>query len=383
MDRLFLTLAWQLATFVPETRPYLESALKADRLLHTKSIDVQFDQLFVQVFQKLLRDKPNLRPEKTLVIIDGIDECTPERDQRHFLRLIGDALAFNSIPLRFLLSSRSEFQIREIFDMENIGNTILPVPLDDTFAPNEDIRRYLEDTFLDIFTKRQISPLPTDADIDYLVLKASGQFIYAATIVKFIDDDNCHPKEQLTVILKNLKLRPINLSSPYAPLDELYIQVLSQQRDTRLLRDIFVLIIALGQPDWAFICRRLQENQEDLVIKLRRLSSLLQISDSGIETYHQSLHDFFLDKSRAGKYYIHPARVALVRLPRKARRFVEKIAIVQSEVGIMRIALVTGRLLFAPLFVIPGVCIGLVCGCNGRWQFSPTCLYITFLCPIG
>ncbi|KAF8329049.1 hypothetical protein F5887DRAFT_1005301 [Amanita rubescens] len=383
VDRLFLTLAWQLATSIPETRPYIESALKADRLLHTKAIDVQFDQLFVQVFRKLLRDKPNIRLEKTLVIIDGVDECAPERDQRHFLNLIGDALAPGGIPLHFLLSSRSEFQIRETFDMEKMGNAIFAIALDDTVAPNDDIRRYLEDIFLDIFTKRQVSPLPTDADIDYLVLKASGQFIYASTIVKFIDDDDCNPKEQLAIILKNLKLRPINLSSPYAPLDELYIQVLSQQRDTRLLRDIFVLIIALGRPDWVFICRRLQEIKEDLVIKLRRLSSLLQISDSGIETYHQSLHDFFLDKSRAGKYYIHPARVALVRLPRNSRRFVEKISIVRSEVGIIRIVLVAGRLLLAPLFMVPGVCIGLVCGCSGRWQFSPTCLYITFLYPIG
>ena len=43
--------------------------------------------------------------------------------------------------------------------------------------------------------------------------------------------------------------------------------------------------------------------------------------DSSITTYHRSLHDFFLDKERAGIYHIHPARVALVRLPETMRRF--------------------------------------------------------------
>ena len=57
-SRLFLTLPWQLATSIPETLPYIESVLKAERLLYSKSINIQFDHLIVQVFENLLRDKP-------------------------------------------------------------------------------------------------------------------------------------------------------------------------------------------------------------------------------------------------------------------------------------------------------------------------------------
>ena len=43
-SRLFLTLAWQMATSIPETLPYIESALKAERSLYSKSINIQFDR---------------------------------------------------------------------------------------------------------------------------------------------------------------------------------------------------------------------------------------------------------------------------------------------------------------------------------------------------
>ena len=117
--RLFTTLTWQLAKSIPETHKYIESALQIEPLLPTKSIDVQFDCLIVKVFQNLLRDNPKLRPEKFLVIIDGLDECATE-DQKLFLSLIGNALTCMNIPLRFLICSRPEAPIRETFDMVNM-----------------------------------------------------------------------------------------------------------------------------------------------------------------------------------------------------------------------------------------------------------------------
>ncbi len=51
------------------------------------------------------------------------------------------------------------------------------------------------------------------------------------------------------------------------------------------------------------------------------MPSILNISDVAIEAYHLSLRDFFQDRKRAGKYYIHFMRVTLVRLPQKIDRF--------------------------------------------------------------
>src|SRR6266550_3035038 len=160
-SRLFLTLAWQLAASIAETLPYIESALNTERLLYSKSINIQFDHLIVKDLENILRDKHGLRPDRPLLIIDGVDECVTEQDQKLFLTLIADALARTSIPLRFLICSRPEAHIKETFNLQNMKQVTRTVVLDEKFAANNDIWRYLEDELFRIFTKRYISPLPS------------------------------------------------------------------------------------------------------------------------------------------------------------------------------------------------------------------------------
>ncbi|KAF8344502.1 hypothetical protein F5887DRAFT_970239, partial [Amanita rubescens] len=325
-NHLFTTLAWQLGTSIPETLPYIELALKTDRLLYTKPITTQFDYLVVKVFDNLRRDNPKLRPKKFLVVIDGVDECATERDQELLLVLIAKALVRTSIPLRFLICSRPEAHINEMFNRRDMKSITRTVVLDEAFGPSDDIRKYLKDELFSIFRKHGISPLLSYTDIVELALRASGQFIYASTIIKFIGDDDYNPKERLDIILK---LRSADTSSPYDQLDRVYIQILSQQLDVRFLRDVFVLVISLGGTDFNFIRRRLRMSEENLQRKLRTMHSLLQIKDSHITVYHQSLRDFLQDKKRAGQYHIHPARMALVRLPETLRRHPARMALVR------------------------------------------------------
>ncbi|KAF8348613.1 hypothetical protein F5887DRAFT_1157056 [Amanita rubescens] len=312
--RLFTTLAWQLAKNIPELLSYIESAVETEPLLPTRSIDVQFDHLIIQPLQELLRDKPDFCPPKSLVVIDGVDECSPDRDQMLFLMLIGDALSKIHIPLHFLICSRPEAHIQETFESEVMTRITHSVSLNDQlgFKPDDDIRKYLKDEFARIRAKRKLSGWPPDRAIDQLVWKSSGQFIYASTVVKFVDDIYDDPRERLDTVLKT---RPVNSAEPFAELDRLYIQILSQQPDIRLLRDLFTLIIALRYPKIEFVCRRLRIREERLERKLLKLRSLVHISRHDITTHHLSLNDFFLDKKRAGKYFIDPIRVTFVRLP--------------------------------------------------------------------
>ena len=311
--RLFTTLAWQLAQNIPALLSYIESAVKADPLFPTKSLDIHFDHLIIQPLQELLRDKPDFCPQKSLIVIDGVDECAPDRDQILFLRLIGNALSKIHIPLRFLICSRPEAHIQAAFESEVMTRITHAVSLNDQFKPDDDIQKYLEDEFARICADFKLPPRwPSGMEIDQLVSKSSGQFIYASTVVKFIDDIYGDPRERLDIVLK---ARPFNSASSFAELDQLYIQILSQQPNIRLLRDLFTLIIALRNPKIKFVCRRLRIREEQFERKLLRLRSLVRISHPDVTTYHLSLHDFFLDKKRAGKYFIHPIRVTFVRLP--------------------------------------------------------------------
>ncbi|KAF8324742.1 hypothetical protein F5887DRAFT_1290046 [Amanita rubescens] len=313
--RLFATLAWQFAKNIPEILPYIELAIKEERLLPTKSVDIQFEGLIVKPFNQLLRDKPDFRPQKSLVIIDGLDECAPDRDQLLLLRFVGNPRSDMQIPLRFLICSRPEAHIQAAFGTDDMIRITLPVLLDDKFNPDDDIRSYLEDEFTRICNERGLSlrRWPPDDAIDKLISKSSGQFIYAATVIKFVDDMYGDPRTQLDIIMKIRSVRSVH-SSPFAELDQLYIQILSHQPDVKFLRNLFALIIGLRYPLIGFACRRLRISKEELELKLLRLRSLVHISGTFIETYHLSLHDFFRDKKRAGRYFIHPMRVGFVRL---------------------------------------------------------------------
>ena len=273
----------------------------------------------MKIFELLLHDEPRTRSGKDLVIIDALDECDSDHDQKTFLTLIGNELVSRRIPLRFLICSRPEPQIQETFNMDSMKLVTRVVILDETFEPNDDIRRYLEDEFSRIFTGR--SPPPEANIVDCLVSEASGQFIYALTIIKFVDNQDHNPPKQVDIILTHRRANP---TSPYAPLDQLYIQILSQQANARLLRDVFVLVIALGRVDVKFVCRRLRMKEEDLEPNLRGMHSILNMSDVAIEAYHLSIRDFFQDRKRAGKYYIHPVRVSVARLPRNIDRFITR-----------------------------------------------------------
>jgi len=201
-----------------------------------------------------------------------------------------------------------------MFNMDVMKNTTRVLILDVLYAPNDDIRRYLEGEMSRIFTERNILACsPSEADIIHrLVLEASGQFTYASTVIKFLDDSRDHnTRMQFDIILNSRR----STSSYYAPLDQLYIKILSEQQNINLLKGIFVLIFAFGYVDFHLICQCLWTNEEDLKLKLRRIHSLLNISDSGIKPHHLSFLDFLMDKNRAGKYSLHPLLVKLARLP--------------------------------------------------------------------
>ena len=145
--------------------------------------------------------------------------------QQSILQLLCETITVHKLPLRFLIGSRPESHIRDSFDQESLYTITHRVVLDETFNPGRDIRIFLQDGFAKICGKNPIllhmeQPWPTEGIIDLLVQRSSGQFIYAATVLKFIDSPFCSPTTQLTLVL-----RPD--PSAFSDLDHLYTQILS------------------------------------------------------------------------------------------------------------------------------------------------------------
>jgi hypothetical protein len=64
-----------------------------------------------------------------------------------------------------------------------------------------------------------------------LVENSSGQFIYAATVMRFIETPSNTPQVQLEIVLS---LRAEDLESPFGPLDALYTRALMSSTKSRL-----------------------------------------------------------------------------------------------------------------------------------------------------
>ncbi|KAF8345517.1 hypothetical protein F5887DRAFT_965451 [Amanita rubescens] len=261
--RLFPTLAWQLSSYIPEVKERISILMRRDPLVPTRSIEAQFEKFIMAV--------PPISTSR-IVIIDGVDECVDETIQHHFLTLLLDAFTDGEkVPLRFLVCSRPESHIKEAF-----------------------------------YQRSAICLL------DQLVQNSSGQFIYAATIVKFVGDKYSHPGKQLDIVL-GIRRRSSS-SSPFADLDQLYLEILARQPDQYFLKTFLnIMCMCLEGLMWeingddftmlSIVLLKLAEGE--LWAKLRGLHSLLNISESdlSIRSYHASFPDFLRDAERSSEYY--------------------------------------------------------------------------------
>ena len=310
---LFSTIAYQLALKVPGLRQHVNRIMELDPTLHTKSMDVQLQTLIINAF----KDLSPLPQRSYLVIIDGLDECHDKAIQQLILRLLCEAITVHKLPLRFLIGSRHESHIRASFDQESLYTVTRRVVVDETFNPGRDIRVFLQDGFAKICAENPIllrveQPWPRKEIIDLLVQRSSGQFIYAATVLKFVGADFCSPAKQLELVLKS---HP----SAFSDLDQLYTQILSVYPSAVNIVQVLG-IISTSHGELAEVIEEIF-GMEDGELKpvLRGLSSLTNdendknggYSNKGVISYviphfaHASFSDYLFNSSRSGPFHVN------------------------------------------------------------------------------
>ncbi|KAM6497642.1 hypothetical protein JOM56_005590 [Amanita muscaria] len=300
-NRLCTTLAWQFAFSVPATKDELIRSLIERPDIPMKEVEMQFEELIVKPFLALKTAESGDHLSVPVVIIDGIDECSDESLQRRFLKIIGNAVKDNRVPLRFLICSRPEAHIQDVIDI--FQSFTLPLDLAELDDANQDIEKYLRDEFSRIATEQSLDPAwPGEQISQEFVTKASGQFGYASTLIKRLGDEYSSAETQLDIIRG---LKPSSTISPFAELDELYKEILSRQRDPVFLKDFLSLLIGRdGMNVKTFHEDSLMNVPEkELHRKLRGMHSLLKL-EPRIDVHHRSFLDFLQDPSRSGQYYI-------------------------------------------------------------------------------
>ncbi|KAJ6565969.1 hypothetical protein DFH09DRAFT_984206, partial [Mycena vulgaris] len=217
---LFTTIAYQLARAVPEFMLPLQAVMDLDPLVIGRAMAVQFTRLLVESFH----NTPELQ-FRPIIVLDGLDECEDHKTQQQILRLFMQGIQSNQLPIRLLIASRPEPHIREILEADTAGNCHQYILSADESA-DEDIRAYFRDEFSRIHSNYMargidLGAVWPDADeLGHLVDKSSGIFIYANTVIRFIDDEYSHPGDRLAAVLS---LDPRST----APLDDLYTEILS------------------------------------------------------------------------------------------------------------------------------------------------------------
>src|SRR5271170_5101857 len=217
ISRFITTLAHQLAFSLPSTKPHIKSVLQSDPSIIHRSLDHQFEKLIIGPLLALTEPISTL-----LFVVDALDECNDKDPIANFIQVITRAFSAQRLPFRFFFTSRVEEHLRLEFEDPETSSLTHSLALED-YPAEGDIRMFLQSRFSTIYKRHRSrlmkdvpSPWPSDEVLGELVKKTSGSFIFASTLVSFVDGGGDLPQVKLQ-----------NALSTHTGLDPLYAQVLS------------------------------------------------------------------------------------------------------------------------------------------------------------
>lgn len=264
-------------------------------------------------------------PAKTqiLLLLDGLDECSDDgwRSQGDILCALESLVKEDDSLFQLLIASRPEAHIQMTFN-QLISQT-QSIFLDEQYRPEKDIQLFVTAEFNRIKASHPSArSLPGDwpapSDIDMIVTKSSGQFMYAATVMRYLADASTVP----SLSLERVKgIVPASNTSPFIHLDSVYAFILSRVDDTVAARDLLSMALLQRSPPGSLQRNRLitggpslqkllyhynsRYSQALLESCVSKLSAVVQLTAGGnLKFYHASLIDFLQDQARSGTYWI-------------------------------------------------------------------------------
>jgi len=315
------TLAYQIFFSIPTTQRAIEAAIDQDPLIFKRSLDHQFDVLIVQPLCAFYNSVDTSDPAcYRLIVIDGLDECIDRGTQQQILMMLCNAIRRFGLPIIFLLASRPEHEINSVFNSKAMDGVFVRLFLDDTYSPDDDIRTFLQDKFDEIkenhpFRRQLPQVWPTPEVLERLIQKSSGQFIYAATVIRYVQSLRHRPNHRLDVIMG---LRPAQGELPFAELDALYMFILSStEHIEKVLRvlSIYFKECDHGEVDDDFYSLPLVEcilslDEGEVEVLFCDLGALVSIVEDNtgsrkwLVILHASLQDFLQDRTRSQEYFV-------------------------------------------------------------------------------
>ncbi|KAJ6540864.1 hypothetical protein DFH09DRAFT_64074 [Mycena vulgaris] len=182
---LFPTLAFQLAASFSST-PAVAQHIMTNQIVFGQNRELQCQQLFVGLIQAL----PISDTQHPVIVIDGFDEFGTPESQAEILKLMLESIRKENLPIRLLISSRTDPKIQ--LKIESAGNICYTEELP---GDTEGVLRLLSHKLSDRLRpdpansppQRVLTPLPTKAQLQALADQSSGMYIYAECLLRHVE----------------------------------------------------------------------------------------------------------------------------------------------------------------------------------------------------
>ena len=249
-------------------------------------------------------------------VIDALDEC---HDQTELAQLIKDIAEFESdakVKVKFVLTSRPEMHIRGTPVADLRFSSILQLHTISEAEVTSDIRLYIERTL------EGCSPDTTwytTRDVDALLKLASGLFIFASTVLKFI-----LARESVRGRLERLRKATTAVgvgTAATATLDRIYEMIIvdasrPDQYDPDELQQVKRVLACILTARTSLSVRALAElmamQPADLRDSLERLHSVVYLpsedAEPGLRTLHASFWRLSVRRRPCATGYVHRYR---------------------------------------------------------------------------
>jgi hypothetical protein len=232
----FTSIAYQLSTEFADYREHLNRKLHSDPTLVGKRLRSQFKELIGDPFREL--KQAGKHAGCRVILIDGLDECKDKEAQREIIEIVAASIHDQTMSFNWAFFGRPEPQIEAAFADPMVASicnsTFLPI----SRGIDGEIELYLRSGLENIIRRRGITtsvPWPSEQDIRNLVSATQGLFIYAATVLRFVEQRKTQhdPQELLRMVLRNSSpgQDEISTRTPFEALDDFYTLILQRIPD--------------------------------------------------------------------------------------------------------------------------------------------------------
>lgn len=322
---LFTTLAKQLVAARPLLVPPVSEAICKRPDIASVSRKEQWETLILHPLMKTKLDPSSL---VLVLVIDALDECGSEDDMRGIITLLAQADMVKGPNLRVIITSRPETPIRLGFgDMPSIYHRDLLLHELPREVVDADICLFLYHEFEEV-KKRQTrlhNEWPGVDVVNQLVLLSAGLFIFAATICRFVLEEDQSATESLKLFLPEESVTTALLDSrdvsrqgeSTSYLDSMYSQILKRsvapkrngrersKEEISSLSRILGAVAGLNEPlRLGDLARLMKRDENDTAVRLDKLHSVIRVSggpgpnELPVRLYHASFREFLFDSSR-------------------------------------------------------------------------------------